>query len=70
MSVWLILALAVGAGAALIVWNTVSQTKQASGELLKTYREMLAEARERKRAAAEEAAAAAQAAEAEQAEAE
>lgn len=67
MSVWFILLLAVGAGAALILWNTVSQTKQASTELLDTYRGMLTEAREHKRAAAEEEAAAAQAAAAEEA---
>jgi len=45
MSVWTLMILIAAGGGALLVWNMVSRTKHVSEEMLKKYREMLAEAR-------------------------
>jgi len=45
MSVWTLMILVAAGGGALLVWNMVSRTKHVSEEMLKKYREMLAEAR-------------------------
>ncbi len=54
VSAWLVIAILTALGGALILWHSVSQTKHVSEQLLRTYRQMLAQARdERSRKPAE-----------------
>ncbi len=48
MTTWLLMVLVTAFGGALLLWYSVSATKHFSDEMLNEYRDMLAEAREKK----------------------
>jgi hypothetical protein len=50
MSIWLLITLGTAVGGALLLWHGVSRTKHTSELMLKTYAEMLAEARNKRQA--------------------
>ena len=45
MSNWMLIVAATACGGALLLWHAVSRTKHLSEQLLRTYRQMLAESR-------------------------
>jgi hypothetical protein len=50
MTIWLLVILGTAAGGALVLWHGVSRTKHTSDLMLKTYSEMLTEARNKRQA--------------------